>query len=162
MRDILKRILEHSADRSGTWRPPVGVLRDAWSGLVGDELAAVTRPSAIDWEERRLTIETATDAWHRELERHDAKLLARLNQVLPWQLEDLVIETGMIAAPDRSPDESPAPDARRPGSTQTTEQTGPVVDRVDAPEDVEQSLDSLDGGAADSARRILEHVREQD
>lgn len=160
MRHILKKILEQSADRADDWQPPVGVLRDAWSGLVGDKLAAVTRPATVDWDQGRLVVEAASDAWQRELRRHDAELLDRLGQVLPWRLETLEVETGMIPGDERSPDEPS--DAATPYAMGEADEPDPTSDPVEAPDDVESSLDELGSGTASSARRILGHVRDED
>ncbi|MFB6376092.1 MAG: DciA family protein [Bradymonadaceae bacterium] len=161
MRQILKHILEQSAEQADDWHPPVGVLREAWPGLVGDELAAVSRPAAVDWQQGRLILEAASEAWQRELRRHDDELLDRLTQVLPWRLETLEVRSGMLTDTDRSPDEPSAMETDSRG-VHPDDGPGPTADPVETPEDVDTSLSSLGDETAGSARRILEHIREEE
>jgi len=157
MREILKHLLEQSDGQADDWHPPVGVLREAWPGLVGDDLADVSRPVAVDWEAARLVLEAASGAWQRELRRHDDHLLARLSQVLPWPLETLEVRTGMIADDQRSPDtQSDTTPVPQPVQSETRH---PALDPVEIPEDVEESLSTLGDDTASTARKILEHVK---
>ncbi len=170
MRQILEQILDRATDEDEQWRPSLSVLRDAWPGLVGDRIAAVTRLAAVNWREASLTVEVASKNWRDELQRHDHRLLERIRQVLPWEIRRLEFQVGMPSTSHRfqhDDEDNPDPngEAKRDaadsagenssdGMTLTPEQT--------SDEDVEQTLESLDDSTADTARRILEHVREQE
>lgn len=154
MRAILQRLIEQSAERGEGWRPSASVLASAWPGLVGDRLAELTRPAEVDWETGRVTVETASEAWSRELARREHALLDRIGQVLPWQIDHLEFRVGALEMPDES----------RPAAT--SEESVEPRDRardsepVEADDAVEESLDSLPEETAASARRILENIRE--
>ena len=162
MRQVLKAILER-ASGGEEWRPSLKILQEAWPGLVGEKIAAVTRPAGVDWQGGELTVEAATENWRREIARHDDRLLERLRQVLPWELDHLDVQVAdfgdreSIAAergrPAR-PEESEADEAG--GSDEAGEQR-----RVSEPDgDLDGTLDSLGEGTAEAARNILAHVRD--
>lgn len=170
MRQILEQILDRATDEDERWRPSLSVLRDAWPGLVGDRIAAVTRLAAVNWQEASLTIEVASENWRDELQRHDHRLLERIRQVLPWEIRRLEFQVGMPGAGHRFPsDDSDKPDPGG-GEDRKADDSGDngnsdgvtLAPEEASDEDVEQTLESLDDSTADTARRILEHVREQD
>ncbi len=158
MREILRQILRRATGDDETFEPSLAVLREAWPGLVGDELAAVTRPCGVDWDRGRLTLEVASETWRDELARHEHRLLARIGGVLPWEIDALEFRVGMHDAETRCPDD--APREERSGETAGRSPGGDLEPDEPFDDDVESSLDSLDDDTADAARRILDHVRD--
>lgn len=170
MRQILEQILDRATDEDEQWRPSLSVLRDAWPGLVGDRIAVVTRLAAVNWQDASLTVEVASENWREELQRHDHRLLERLRQVLPWDIRQLEFQVGMLETGHRfhsddsdnsHPDGEGQPDSR--DAVEETDSDGRALTPEEtSEEDVEQTLESLDDSTANTARRILEHVRDQD
>ena len=152
MKSILKRILERASAKGNDFEPSPELLAEAWPELVGEKLAEATRPTNVDWEEERLTIEVPSEAWQRELRRHDHKLLNRLAKVLPWSIHTLEISVGQFeSAPRAHPGEQHSePGPADPRDDETT----------DVDHNVESSLASLSDSTASTARNILKHVRD--
>jgi len=153
---ILRRILETSAQRGDEWYPSASVLASAWSGLVGDRLAELTRPVEVDWDRERLVVETASESWSRELSRRESELLDRIGAVLPWKFRELEFRVGVVDLPDGAP-VAAGDDPPVDGENSLDSSDGPETDPA-----LEDSLDSLSDDAAASARRILEHVQSGD
>ncbi len=170
MRQILEQILDRATDEDEQWRPSLSVLRDAWPGLVGDRIAAVTRLAAVNWQDASLTVEVASENWRDELQRHDHQLIKRLRQVLPWDIRRLEFQVGMLETVhhfqtgDSENPQSGGEGQRDAGDA--ADETNPDGGTLPAEEtsegEVEQTLESLDDSTADTARRILEHVRNHD
>jgi len=154
VRAILNRILRDAAERGDGWSPSASVLASAWPGLVGEALAERTRPVEVDWETGRLTVEAPSEIWCEELARREDELLERLGAILPWQLDRLEFRVGSIE-PAADATTLPAPDDS--AEDDTTSNLG--SDRLQGDSELEESIASLDEGAAASARRILGHVR---
>lgn len=168
MRQILQQILDRATSEDEQWRPSLSVLRDAWPGLVGDRIAAVTRLAAVNWQQASFTIEVASENWRDELQRHDYRLLERIRQVLPWEIRRLDFQVGMPGTSHRfqddDTDDSPpetAQDRAEESAATTGSDREPLRPEDSSDGDVTRTLESLDDSTADSARRILEHIRDQ-
>lgn len=176
MKEILKQIARQCAKGDPStdeemWRPPLSVLQEAWPELIGREVAAVSRPSGIDWQEGVLTVDVGSEPWCTELTHHAGRLLKRLRGVLPWELNRLDFQVADYrddlspaspepesidpAAATDGPDDKP-PDSEAPRSAPEDAPSEPE------PADGDDELDNLPSRTADAARGILEHIRQGD
>lgn len=97
-----RRLLQQRAERG----LPITVrfLDEIWESLLGEELAANTRPLSL--QEGHLKVAVASTMWLHELARHRRELLRRLNHVLPEQLKELELvpdPRGQPAPPQKEP-----------------------------------------------------------
>jgi hypothetical protein len=178
MKQILKQIARQCAKGDPStddemWRPPLSVLQTAWPELVGREVAAVSRPSGIDWQQGVLTIDVGSEPWCTELKHHAGRLLGRLREVLPWELNRLHFQVA-DHRDDLSPEASDRQSADRPDSTDqpADEPTSSDDDRAGRTEtpsdhkepepDEDDALEGLPSGTADAARGILQHIRDDE
>jgi hypothetical protein len=95
--DLTRRLLQQRHERGYPLTIPF--LSEIWESLVGEELAAHTRPHLLDDE--GLEILVTSDLWIAELKRHEPELRRRLNVILPKPLKALRFLRDPSAAPPK-------------------------------------------------------------
>lgn len=68
-------------------------LFNEWKFLVGDKIAAVSRPTGFNPDTKRLTIKLQSESWKNEFKKHEKKLLNQLNSELrTLEISEIVFE----------------------------------------------------------------------
>ena len=142
LEDELTDILEESAARSDG--PSPDLLAEVWETLVGRELAGVTRPESL--EDGVLTITAGSEEWKAELVERKLPLLRRIDDRLPWPVDELELDAGDLPQASRSP-------PRSGGETETTDPTDVEVDAQ-----TEEALAGVDPEIGETLKRIRQHL----
>lgn len=82
-----------SAGASRHKPPSPQLLHEVWPTLLGEPLCHRTQPKY--WRSKTLVIAVASEAWLKEIKRHQRPVHARIRRLLPWPVDTLefVVET---------------------------------------------------------------------
>ena len=119
---ILKDAARAAQARGELPEPTPDLLQKIWPSIVGPALAHMTSP--LIWEEETLSIALRHSGLLEEWRRRPAPLLAKINEIFPWNVKRLLLiydqEAGVpVHIPenfsvDPSPAPAPPPDAADP------------------------------------------------
>lgn len=94
---LLRDALSSSASRL---KPPTPeLLREVWPTLLGEPLCHRTQPKAL--HDKTLLIAVASEAWLKEIKRHERPIHTRLHRLLPWPVHALEFVVETLPAPPR-------------------------------------------------------------
>src|SRR5690554_1087521 len=126
--------------------PSPELLQEVWPSLLGEPLCHRTQPKY--WQAKTLVIAVASEAWLKEIKRHQRPVHARIRRLLPWPVDALEFVVENLPAPPR-PDSLSAPETSAPLNPLTP-------DSLDL--STQDSLARLDDTTRDIMLRIRAHI----
>lgn len=80
--------------------PSPELLQEVWPTLLGEPLCHRTQPKY--WHAKTLVIAVASEAWLKEIKRHQRPVHARIHRLLPWPVDTLEFVVESLPAPPRT------------------------------------------------------------
>src|SRR5690554_5993754 len=126
--------------------PSPELLQEVWPSLLGEPLCHRTQPKY--WQAKTLVIAVASEAWLKEIKRHQRPVHARIHRLLPWPVDSLEFVVETLPAPPRA------------NSANDSEASAPLIppapESLDLP--TQDNLARLDDTTRDIMLRIRVHV----
>lgn len=137
-RDIFRDIARRSANNGRLPDPRPELLAEIWPVLVGESLAAMSEPTALN--ERTLHVSVRNEQLAREWKHSSLALLRRVRRFSPWSIETLE-----IAHDPRAGVTPPKQDRRTDADHKDCppDRAGPAPEALDDTEGIDDELQSL-------------------